>query len=130
VQTFEDVSAIAAGLPEATEGVEKHRGNRTWDVAGKAFAWERPFSKADLKRYGAEQPPQGPILAVRTADQSEKEAILAAAKDGFFTIAHFHGYDAYLIQLDKVTAQDLREALVDGWLAVAPPQVAEGYLRH
>jgi hypothetical protein len=130
VQTLDDVAAIAAGLPEVTEGVEKHHGNRTWQVAGKGFAWERSFSKADLKRYGAEQPPQGPILAVRTADQSEREAVLAEGKDGFFTIEHFHGYNAYLIQLDKVAPQDLREAVVDGWLAVAPPQVAKGYLRH
>lgn len=130
MQTYDDVSAIALGLPQVTETEDERPGRRAWHVADKAFAWERPFSKADLKRYGDEQPPQGPILAVRTADQSEKEAILAAGRDGFFTIQHFHGYNGYLIQLDTVTPQDLREALVDGWLAVAPPQVAEGYLRH
>jgi hypothetical protein len=32
--------------------------------------------------------------------------------------------------LDKVTAQDLKEALVDGWLAIAPPQVAAGFMNR
>jgi hypothetical protein len=130
VQTFDDVARMAAELPEVTEGEEKHRGHRAWQVAGKMFAWERPFSKADIKRYGDQQPPQGPILAIRTADQAEKEAILAEGKDGFFTIQHFNGYNAYLVQLDKVTAQDLREALLDGWLAMAPAEIAEGFLNR
>ena len=128
MQTFDDVVGLVAELPEVNQGEEKHRGLRTWEVAGKAFAWERPFSKADIKRYGDQPPPQGAILAIRTADQAEKEAILAEGKDGFFTIAHFNGYNACLVQLDVVAAQDLREALVDGWLAMAPAAVAEAFL--
>jgi hypothetical protein len=128
VQTFDDVARLAAGLPQVTEGVDKFRKtSRTWDVDGKTFAWERPFSKADIKRYGDEQPPDGPILAIRTADLAEKEAILAAHPAAFFTIPHFNGFSAYLIQLDKVTHKVLGEALTDGWLAVAPRDLADRF---
>jgi hypothetical protein len=129
VQTFDDVARLAAQLPEVTEGIDKYRKtNRTWEVGSKVFAWERPFSKADIKRFGDQAPPAGPILAIRTADLTEKEAILAANQDAFFTIPHFNGFAAYLVQLDEVAEQDLQEALIDGWLAVAPRDLAGQFL--
>jgi len=75
VATLDDVSRIALGLPEVTE--EETRGTRTWAVAGKTFAWERPHSKADIKRFEDETPPRQPIPAVRVEDLAEKEAALA-----------------------------------------------------
>jgi hypothetical protein len=124
--TLGDVARIASDLPEVTHG-ERH-GNRTWSVVGKAFAWERPFSKADIRRFGEEPAPDGPILAVRVDDLVEKEAVLAAEPEAFFTIPHFDGYPAILIQLAKVSRPALREALVDGWLACAPPKVANDFI--
>ena len=126
--TLEEVARMALELPEATEG--ESRGHRTWSVGKKAFAWERPFSKADIKRFGAATPPDGPILAVRVADLGEKEAVLAEQPKALFTIPHFDGYPAVLVQLDVVTKRALRELIVDGWLACAPPKLAGEYLRR
>jgi hypothetical protein len=126
--TLNDVARVACALPEVVEGEDKHgHGHRTWTIGGKAFAWERPFSKADLRRFGDQTPPEGPILAVRTADLHDKEAVLAANPDAFFTIPHFDGYSAVLVQLRKVSPEALRDALTDGWLACAPRALADQY---
>jgi hypothetical protein len=126
VVDLDEVAQLATSLPEVSEGAR--RGNRTWFVRGKAFAWERPFSKADVERFGDATPPAGDILAVAVEDLGEKEAVLAANPKAFFTIPHFDGYAAVLVQLKVVTKKALREALVDAWLSAAPRDLAEEHL--
>jgi hypothetical protein len=54
--------------------------------------------------------------------------VLAANPKAFFTIPHFDGYSAVLIQLKRVSQKSLREAIVDGWLACAPSHLTDQYL--
>ena len=124
----EDVARLVAKLPEVSVG--ERYGHPTWNVGRQTFAWGRPFSKADVKRFGRETSPSGPILAVRVADLHEKEAVLAECRDGVFTIPHFDGYAAVLVQLEVVAPEVLRDLVLDAWLACAPAGLADDYLKR
>ena len=124
--SLDDAKDLILALPDVTEGLRY--GRPTWFVDGKGFAWERPLTKADIKRLGDEPVPEGPILALAVDDLADKAAVLAAGHDGVFTIAHFDDYPAILVQLDVVDPDVLDEAIVDAWLACAPETLARSYL--
>jgi hypothetical protein len=125
--TLEQAAAMALAFPEVVEG--ERYGRRSWSVGKKTFAWERPFSKADIKRFGDTPPPDGPIMAVVAADLHDKEAVLAADQPGVFDIPHFNGYAAVLIQLRVARKRALQDLLTDAWLACAPDDLTATYLR-
>ena len=120
--TFDDVAELAFGLPGVTE--RTRWGNRTWCVADKGFAWERPLSKADVRRLGGQPAPEGPLLAVRVANLEEKEVLMMDPPQGFFDIEHFRHYPAVLIRLQLIDEDLLKTALVEAWHACAPPKLA------
>ncbi len=123
--TWDDVHGIALDLPETTEGMS--HGHRFWRVKDKGFVWERPLRKSDLEALG-DSAPDGPILGARVEHLVAKEALLADDPNVFFTTPHFDGYPAVLVQLEKIGLEDLREVIVEAWLARAPKRLAQSYI--
>jgi hypothetical protein len=125
VATFDDVRRIALALPETSE--EFSRDLRHWRVKDKGFVWERPLRRSDLEALG-DSAPDGPILGVRVEHLVAKQAILADDPDVYFTTPHFDGYPAVLVRLDRISPEELQEAIVEAWLARAPKRLADKFL--
>jgi hypothetical protein len=121
--TWEEVDGIAVALPE----VEGAADGWQWKVKGKSFAWERPLRKADRAELG-DSAPRGDILAAWVPDRGAKEALLADGSGHYFTTSHFNGYSIILAELEKIDVPELRELLVEAWLARAPKRLAKQFL--
>lgn len=123
--TWDDVRRIALSLPESGERMSRDR--RQWVVKDKLFVWERPLRRSDLDALG-DVAPDGPILGARVEHLVAKEALLADAAGVFFTTPHFDGYPAVLVRLEHITVDDLREVVVEAWLARAPKRLVKAFL--
>jgi hypothetical protein len=125
--SWDDVAAIALGLPEVAE--EPTFGNRAWKVRKKLFVWERPLRAKEVEQLGAAAPPaDAPILGVRVPDEEAKAALLASEPEIYFTTPHFDGYPSVLVRLDRIPRPDLEEAIVEAWLTRAPKRAAKAWL--
>jgi hypothetical protein len=125
VASWEDVSTIALGLPEAVE--QMRRGSRSWSVRDRAFAWERPLRPREVAALG-ERAPDGPIIAARVEHLVAKEALLADDPDVYFTTPHFDGFPAVLALLERLAPAELEELLVEAWLARAPKTLVRAFV--
>jgi hypothetical protein len=125
VATWDQVRRYALALPGVTE--ETSRGAAAWLVNKKFFVWERPLRKSDLAALG-DAAPKGAILGVRTADLEMKEALLRSDIKAIFTIPHFDGYPAVLVQLDKISATNLKQLIAEAWIARASERAVREYL--
>lgn len=123
--SWDDVRRIALELPETSEGIS--RDLRQWRVKDKGFVWERPLRRADLEALD-DDAPKGAILGAHVEHLVAKEALLADDPSVFFTTPHFDGYPAILVRLDRIGLEDLREVIVEAWLARAPKRLANAYV--
>ena len=114
----------ALALPETAEG--ESRGLRQWQVKGKAFVWDRPLRPREIEALG-DAAPDGPILAAWVEDLGVKEAMLDDDPETYFTTSHFDNYAIVLARLERLGAEELRELVVEAWLARAPKRLAKAY---
>ena len=111
--TAADVRRIALALPRAAQDGDK----LSYLVeGGKAFAWTWK-KRVDPKRARVEQLD---VFAVRVSGEEEKQVLIAADPEKFFTEPHYNGYPAVLVRLAAIGQDELTELLTDGWRAAAP----------
>ncbi len=122
---WEDVRRIALDLPETSERVSRELCQ--WRVKDKLFVWERPLRSGEVEALGGAAP-DGPILGARVEHLVAKQALLAEDSGAFFTTPHFDNPPSVLVLLDRISAQDLDEVIVEAWLARAPKRLAEAYI--
>jgi hypothetical protein len=110
-----DVRRIALSLPATTEEPDGFR----FRVDGKGFVWvwlERSSPKAA-------RIPNPDVIAVRVANESEKDALLALDSDVFFTEPHYDGFPAVLVRLPAIDEDLLRTVITDAWRCQAPKRL-------
>ncbi|HEV2472407.1 MAG TPA: hypothetical protein VGS41_07075 [Chthonomonadales bacterium] len=117
---LEDAMRIAAALPgvAACEGMAvRNKGKER----GFAWTWKE---RIDPKKPRV---PNLEVLAIRTANTDDKEALIAAEPEKFFTEPHYNGYPAVLVRLAKIDLDELEELLIDGWRSQAPRELVQEF---
>ena len=118
--TWERVEAFALTLPETTS-TPSYGGAPALRVNKKMFARLRGEMADDLDELtGA---PYGEVLMVGVGDLGEKEAVLASDPRAYFTVPHYDGYPAVLVNLPAIDVEELRELITDSWRLKAPKRV-------
>jgi hypothetical protein len=113
------VRRIAMALPGVNEGDDRFAFSVEVKGKAKGFAW------VWMERVEPKKPrvPNARVLAVRVADEGEKQALIASDPDKFFTEPHYNGFPAVLVRLPALGAAELRELLTDAWRCMAPKAV-------
>ncbi|MCB0862275.1 MAG: MmcQ/YjbR family DNA-binding protein [Solirubrobacterales bacterium] len=119
-----EVERIALELPEAEEGT--WFGQRAWNIKGKTFVWERPLRQRDEDELG-DAAPDGVVIGVRVPDELIKQVLVENEGPAVFTIDHFEGFNAVLIDLDRIEEDLLGDLIADAWRTMAPARFVEDF---
>lgn len=129
-----DIDAICRALPEVALGISW--GDRpTYKVPtgakGRGFLLYRAPGPTAIDPVSGE--PFDDLLVIRTGSESDKAALVDDDRLPFFTVPHFRGYNAVLVQesrLGEIALDELTEIIEDAWLAVAPARLRKEFLEE
>jgi hypothetical protein len=130
----EDIDEICGALPEAWFGTS-WGDVPTWLVPeaasrrgkGKGFVLYRKPHKTAIDPATGEL--YDDLVIIRTATAGDK-ASLVEGEGPFFTIDHFSGFNAVLVQqsrLGEIGVAELREVITDAWRAIAPKALVRAH---
>ena len=118
--TQADVHRIATSLP----GVETSGTGFKFAVLNKGKT--KPFVWVWQQRVEPKKPrvPNPAVIAVRVANNTQKDLMLAADPAKFFTEPHYNGFPAVLVRLEAVKVAELRLLIEEAWRCQAPAPLA------
>jgi hypothetical protein len=121
--TQADVRRIALALPETSEGDDRFSFSVLNKGKWKGIAW------VWLERLeeGKARVPQPEVLGIRVANESEKQTLIAADPDKFFTETHYNWFPAVLVRLAKIGVDELAELITDAWRIQAPKALVKEF---
>ena len=128
----EDIDEICGALPDTELSISW--GDRpTWKVPrgekGKGFLIHRAPHKSAIDPATGKM--YDDLLVVMTPTEVEKRALVEDGSTPFFTVAHFNGYNAVLVQqsrLGELSREELEEIIVDAWATKAPKRLVKEHL--
>jgi hypothetical protein len=116
----DDIDEICRALPDVEFGTSW--GDRpTYKVRGKGFLLYRMPHKTAVDPVTGEM--YDDLIVITTPDAAEKQALVDDDRSPFFTIDHFRGYNAVLVQqsrLGEIEREELAEIITDAWATKAP----------
>jgi len=118
-----DVRRIALSLPETAQADDRFAFSVLNRGKAKGFAW------IWQERVEPKKPrvPNPNVLAVRVANETEKEMLIASDPEKFFTEPHYNGFPAVLIRLAAIDKRELEELMIDAWRCQAPRALVKKY---
>jgi hypothetical protein len=121
----DDVRRIALALPETREAEDHFAFSVANRGKQKGFVW----AWNERVEPGKPRVPRSDVLAVRVADRSDKEALLASDQEKFFTEPHYNGFPAVLVRLAAIEVDELEELVTNAWRCQAPRALSAAFVQ-